>query len=104
MSLTRVRRRQVVEEIATEVGRLRRRTDLEVNAYRVDVIASLVEVLWIDVTPTAAEFVREGLTVDEALEEAEREKRRHHRILADDTVERRRVERLRQSEETRVVS
>lgn len=94
MSVTRAQRGQWIEDLAVEVGRLRRRTDLGAAVHRVDAIASLVERLWIDVTLTAAELVREGLTAEEALEEADREKRRQHRILAEETVEKRRLEEL----------
>lgn len=97
MSVSRAERRRWVEELAAEVGRLRRRSDLGAAVHRVDLIASIVERLWIDVTPTAAELVREGLDVEDALDEAEREKQRQHRILAADTVEKRRLERLRES-------
>jgi hypothetical protein len=98
VSVARALRRAWIEELATEVGRLRRSSDLDVHEYRVDRVASLVEWLWVDVTPTAAELMREGLTVDEALAEAEREKRRQHRILAEEMVEKRRLARIRQRE------
>lgn len=98
MSVTRTQRRKWIEELAAEVGRLRRRTDLDVAAHYVDRIASLVERLWVDVTPSAGDLVREGLSVDDALAEAEREKRRQHRVLAEETVERRRLEKLREND------
>ena len=94
MSATRAVRRTVVEDLAIEIGRLRRCADIDHVQFRLDTIVGLVEWLWIWDTSTAHELFIEGLGVDEALRLADTESRRFHRLIAADMSEKRRLDAL----------
>jgi hypothetical protein len=56
-----------VDTIATDIGRLRRRSTSEADAWIYKRIAEGVEALDVMLVPSAAEFVQAGVPVDEAL-------------------------------------
>lgn len=71
-----------VEAIAGDVGRLRRR-DLGTGGYIVDRLAGNVESLDAAIFVSAGELVREGATVEEALELVDGRSRRLRRLLGE---------------------
>ena len=75
-----------LEEAAGDLGRIRRSASDTPLAWRLERLAGRVWWLLAASTPTAADFVRDGHEVDQALLLAERETRRLQRLLGEEPV------------------
>jgi hypothetical protein len=73
-----------LEETAEDLGRIRRCTNADTHlAWRLERLAGRVWWLVASFTPTAADLVREGCEVEEALRLASQETRRLGRLLGE---------------------
>jgi hypothetical protein len=73
-----------VDEVAADVGRLRRQLHLEPDSsasFALDRIASHVEDLDLMLRPAAGDLVRRGAAVDDALRTVDARTRELHRLL-----------------------
>ncbi len=74
-----------LEETAEDLGRIRRSATDTAFAWRLERLAGRVWCLLASCQPTAADLVREGHQVDEALRLADRETRRMERLLGEES-------------------
>lgn len=72
-----------LEELALDLGRLRRGTRDTEYEWNVERVADRVYTLMCHWTPTAADLVRDGCSVPQALMLADRETRRLRRLLGE---------------------